>query len=91
MKDVGGENFGVEKEAEKSLGRGKRCVFGLSPKQLEQPHPELVHWRLLVHSSLVGVMLNGLTLLRYGVSFIGEYMPNFDLKNMVSTYTKDFS
>jgi len=48
---VGGENFGVEKEAEKSLGRGRRCVFGSSPKQLERLHPELVHWWLLVHSS----------------------------------------
>jgi hypothetical protein len=25
--------------------------LGSSPKQLEQPHPELVHWWLLVHSS----------------------------------------
>jgi len=24
------------------------------------------------------------------VSFIGEFLPNFDLKNMISTYTKDF-
>jgi hypothetical protein len=34
----------------KTLGTG-RCVFGSSPKQLELPHPELVHWWLLVHSS----------------------------------------
>jgi hypothetical protein len=27
------------------------CVFGSSPKRLEQPHPQLVHWWLLVHSS----------------------------------------
>jgi len=26
--------------------------LGSSPKRLEQPHPELVHWWLLVHSSL---------------------------------------
>jgi hypothetical protein len=25
------------------------------------------------------------------VSFIGEFSPNFDLKNMISTYRKDFS
>jgi hypothetical protein len=25
------------------------------------------------------------------VSFTGEFLPIFDLKNMVSTYTKDFS
>jgi len=37
--------------AEKSLGKGRGCVFGSSPKQLEQPHPELVHMWLLVHSS----------------------------------------
>jgi hypothetical protein len=41
--EVGGEIFGVEKGAEKSLGRGGGCVFGSSPKWLEQPHPELVH------------------------------------------------
>jgi hypothetical protein len=26
-------------------------VFGFIPKRLERPHPELVHWWLLVHSS----------------------------------------
>jgi hypothetical protein len=34
--------LGAEKGAEKSLGRGRGCVFGSSPKWLEQPHPELV-------------------------------------------------
>jgi len=34
------------------LGRGG-CVFGSSPKRLEWPHLELVHWWLLVHSSLL--------------------------------------
>jgi len=43
VREVGGENFGVEKGAEKSLGRGRGCVFGSSPKQLKQPHLELVH------------------------------------------------
>jgi hypothetical protein len=33
------------------MGKGKGCVFGSSPKGLEGPHPELVHWWLLVHSS----------------------------------------
>ncbi len=51
MREVGKENFGAEKGAEKSLGRGRGCVFGSSPKWLEQPHFELVHWWLLVHSS----------------------------------------
>ncbi len=46
-----GENFGAGKGAEKSLGRGRGCVFGSSPKRLEWPHPELVHWWLLVHCS----------------------------------------
>jgi hypothetical protein len=36
-KEVGGEIFGVEKRAEKSLGKGRGCVFGSSPKQLERP------------------------------------------------------
>jgi hypothetical protein len=31
-----------KKRAEKSIGQGRGCVFGSSPKQLEQPHPELV-------------------------------------------------
>jgi hypothetical protein len=25
------------------------------------------------------------------ISFTGEFSPNFDLKNMISTYTNDFS
>jgi hypothetical protein len=28
---------------------------------------------------------------RTGVSFNGKFLPNFELKNMISTYTKDFS
>ncbi len=51
MKEVRGENFGAEKGAEKSLGKGRGCVFGSSPKRFEWPHPELVHWWLLVYSS----------------------------------------
>jgi hypothetical protein len=51
VKEVGGENFGVKKRAEKSLGRGRGCGFGSSPKWFEWPHPELVHWWLLVHYS----------------------------------------
>jgi hypothetical protein len=42
------ENFGTKKGTEKSLGRGRGYVFGSSPKRLEQPHFELVHWSLLV-------------------------------------------
>jgi hypothetical protein len=38
------------------MGRG--CVFGSSPKRLEWPHPELVHWWLLVHSNLDWWMCN---------------------------------
>jgi len=51
VREVGGENFGAEKGAEKSLGRGKGCVFGSSPKHFEWPHLELVHWWLMFHSS----------------------------------------
>ncbi len=49
---VGGKNFEVEKRLKKpkTLSRGG-CVFGSSPKRLEQPHPQLMHWWLLVHSS----------------------------------------
>ncbi len=32
--------MGAEKGAEKSLGRGRGCVFGSSPKWLEQPDPD---------------------------------------------------
>ncbi len=51
-RQVGGKNFGTEKRLKKpkTLGRGG-CVFGSSPKQLQRPHPQLVHWWLLVHSS----------------------------------------
>jgi hypothetical protein len=43
--------FWGKEGAKKSLGRGRGYVFGSSPKQLKRPHPELVHWWLLVHSS----------------------------------------
>jgi len=33
------------------LGKARGCVFGSSPKRLEWPHPELVQWWLLFHSS----------------------------------------
>jgi len=52
VREVRGENFVVDKGAEKSLGRERGCVFGSSPKWLKRPHPKLVHWWLLVHSSL---------------------------------------
>jgi hypothetical protein len=35
---------------EKSLGKGRGCGFGSSPKWLERPHHELVHWWLLVYT-----------------------------------------
>jgi len=40
-----------------------------------------------------GLMLNGLTLLMILTVFLftGEFLSIFDLKNMVSTYMKDFS
>jgi len=47
--EVRGENFEAEKGAETSLGKGRGCVFGSSPKLLEQP--KRVHWWLLVHST----------------------------------------
>jgi len=51
MKEVGGEIFGAKNGVEKSLGKGRGCVFGSSSKQLEWPHHELVHYWLLVHSN----------------------------------------
>jgi len=51
VREVGGENFGAAKGAEKSLGRGKGWVFGSSAKWLERPHLQLVHWWLLVRSN----------------------------------------
>jgi len=53
VREVRRENLGAEKGAGKSLGRGRGCVFVSSPKRLERPHPEQVHWWLLVHSNPV--------------------------------------
>jgi hypothetical protein len=39
-------------EKTKNSRQGKMC-FCSSPKWFQQPHPQLVHWWLLVHSSLV--------------------------------------
>jgi hypothetical protein len=35
VKEVGGENFGAKKEVEKSLGKGRVCVFCSSLKQFQ--------------------------------------------------------
>ncbi len=40
--DRRGKFWGKE-GAEKSLGKGRGCVFSSSPKWLQWPHPELVH------------------------------------------------
>ncbi len=48
-----GKIWGQRRGLKKSLGRGGGCVFGSSPKRLERPHPDLVHWWLLVHSSQI--------------------------------------
>ncbi len=42
VREVGGEIFGAAKGAEKSMGRGRGCVFGSSPKRLEWPGGALV-------------------------------------------------
>jgi hypothetical protein len=47
--------LGQRRGTEKSLGKGIGCVFGSSPKLLERPHPELLHWWLLVYSSPIFV------------------------------------
>jgi hypothetical protein len=39
-----------KKGAGKSL-RGRGCVLASSPKRVEWPHPKLVHWWMLIHSS----------------------------------------
>ncbi len=48
-REVGGENFGAKKGAEKSLGR-EEDVFLVHPQNGLNGHPELVHLWLLVHS-----------------------------------------
>jgi hypothetical protein len=35
VREVRGEIFGAEKRVEKSMGMGRGCVFGSSPKWLE--------------------------------------------------------
>jgi len=63
VREVGGEKFGAEKKAKKNPREGKRMCFGPSPKRLERPHPKLVHWWLLVHSSrLVLILVNQMTI-----------------------------
>jgi hypothetical protein len=47
-----GENFGAEKRWKKKSMRVGGWDFGSSTKRLQQAHPELVHWWLLVHSRL---------------------------------------
>jgi hypothetical protein len=46
---VGGKNFGAEKRLKKLKSLGMGGCFGSSPKRLQQPHAQLVHWWLLVH------------------------------------------
>ncbi len=47
-----GKNFGAEKKPKKTNNFGQGgCVSSSSSKQLQRPHPQLVHWWLLVHSS----------------------------------------
>jgi len=62
VREVGGEKFGAEKKAKKNPRKGKRMCFGPSPKRLERPHPKLVHWWLLVHSSRLVLILNHMIL-----------------------------
>jgi hypothetical protein len=46
--------WGRVKAKKKKIGQGG-CGFGSSPKRLQRPHPQLVHWWLLVHSSLANL------------------------------------
>jgi hypothetical protein len=47
-----GENFGAEKRWKKKIHEGREDgIFCSSPKRLQRPHPQLVHWWLLIHSS----------------------------------------
>jgi hypothetical protein len=43
VREVGGESFGAEKGVEKSLSKGRGCVFDSSPKWLQRSHLELMH------------------------------------------------
>jgi len=71
--EVGGEKNGVKNRVQKTLGRGRGFVLGSSPKWLERPHPELVHWWLLVYSSQV-LMLNHMSLVNQMTIFLGYAM-----------------
>ncbi len=59
VREVGGEEgdagrrgkFWIREGGWKIHGQGRGCVFGSSSKWLEQPHHELVHLWLLVHSN----------------------------------------
>ncbi len=84
VREVGREIFEVEKRAEKSLGRGRGWVFGLSPKQLEQPHPQLVHWWLLV--SLQSLHYWFQTPISLGVALLNIISIPFLRLNQVSPY-----
>jgi len=45
-----------------------------------------------ISPAMEGLMIDGaLTTESVFVCFLGQISPNFDLKNMVSTYTKDFN
>jgi hypothetical protein len=43
MRKVGGKKFGTKKRVKKTLGKGRGCVLGSSPKWFERPHPELMY------------------------------------------------
>jgi len=56
-------------EKTNNFGQGG-CVFGLSPKWFQWPHPQLVHWWLLVHSSQVDGGLDWWVLMPFGPSVV---------------------
>ncbi len=56
-------------------------------------HPQLSNNGHPVDDALVGwfSVAPNVSNMEHSVSLTGEFSPNFDLKNMISTYTKDFS
>jgi hypothetical protein len=65
------ENFWGREKVEKTNNFGQGgCVFGSSPKWFQRPHPQLEHWRLLVHSGQVNGGLDWWVLMPFAPSVV---------------------
>ncbi len=69
----------------KSLPRKSRAVIALCES------PNALMWNSLLQDGVGNCTSKAPSKYTvWSVSFTGEFSPNFDLKNMISTYTKDF-